>query len=108
MISPAENTLGGTVKLAVVADVIVTNLLLSVATNVYAVVWALIAIDATGVVRVLLVRVCVPAKVAKSPSVSAVLNCAVVPDTVLEPRAIVLLLKVNVPAAVAALSTPDV
>jgi hypothetical protein len=63
---------------------------------------------ATGVVRVLLVRVSEPAKVAKSLSVRAVLNCAVVPDTVFEPRAITLLDKVAVPAAVRALSTPEV
>lgn len=51
-----------------------------------------------GAVRVLFVRVSVPASVAKSPSVLAELNCAVVPDTVLEPRAMVLLVRVSAPA----------
>jgi hypothetical protein len=50
----------------------------------------------------------IPSQLAKSLSVSAVLNSAVVPVTVLVPSEIDLLLKVNVPAAVAAESTPVV
>ena len=41
------------------------------------------------------VRVSVPARVARSASVTAVLNCAIVPDTVFEPRATVLFVKVT-------------
>jgi hypothetical protein len=55
-----------------------------------------------GEVRVLLVRVSVPAIVAKSLSVSAVLNWAVVPVTVLDARLIVLLVRVEVDADVSA------
>lgn len=47
-----------------------------------------------GLVNVLFVRVSVPARDAKSASVTAVLNCARVPDTVFEPRAIVLFVRV--------------
>ena len=49
---------------------------------------------------VLLVSVSVPANVANEPSDNAVLNCEVVPDTVLEPNAIVLLVKVCDPVSV--------
>ena len=49
---------------------------------------------------VLLVSVSVPANVANEPSDNAVLNCEVVPDTVLLPNAIVLLVKVCDPVSV--------
>ncbi len=49
-----------------------------------------IGVVSVGLVSVLFVRVSVPAKVAKSASVTAVLNCAIVPLTVLLPSAIVL------------------
>ena len=55
--------------------------------------------EITGVVKVLFVRVSVPARVAKSASVTAVLNCAKVPDTVFEPSAIVLFVNVSEPAS---------
>ena len=42
----------------------------------------------------LFVRVSAPARVVKSQSINAVLNCAVVPLTVLEPRLIVLFVSV--------------
>ena len=45
---------------------------------------------------VLLVSVSVPAKEAKSASVTAVLNCAKVPLTVLDPKATVLFVRVSV------------
>ena len=48
---------------------------------------------------VLFVKVSEPASVAKSASVTAVLNCAIVPETVLLPIAIVLFVKVSVPAS---------
>ena len=54
---------------------------------------------------VLFVNASEPAKVAKLPSVNAVLNCAVVPVTVFEPRAILLFESVVVPEAV---TTEDV
>ena len=47
-----------------------------------------------GDVRVLFVSVSVPAKDTKSASVTAVLNCAKVPLTVLDPKAIVLFVNV--------------
>ena len=49
----------------------------------------------TGAVRLLLVKVSEPAKVVNDPSVNAVLNWAVVPDIVLDPRARVLFVKVT-------------
>ena len=49
-----------------------------------------------GLVKVLFVSVSVPANVAKEPSVNALLNCAVVPETVFDPNAIVLLVNVSV------------
>jgi hypothetical protein len=52
----------------------------------------------TGDVKVLLVSVSVPAIETKSASVTAVLNCAKVPDTVLLPRAMVLFVSVSVVA----------
>ena len=51
-----------------------------------------------GLVKVLFVKVSEPASVARSASVTAVLNCAIVPDTVFEPRATVLFVKVSEPA----------
>ena len=51
-----------------------------------------------GDVSVLLVSVSVPANVAKSPSLNAVLNCAVVPVNVLLVRLMVLLVNVSEPA----------
>jgi len=56
---------------------------------------------ATGLVKVLFVRVSVPASVAKSLSVNAVLNSAVVPVIVLTLNAIDLLVKVWLPLSVA-------
>ena len=50
----------------------------------------------TGEVKVLFVRVSVPASDAKSASVTAVLNCASVPDTVFEPSEIDLFVSVSV------------
>ena len=47
-----------------------------------------------GLVIVLFVSVSVPANVANEPSDKALLNCAVVPDIVFEPNAIVLFVKV--------------
>ena len=49
-----------------------------------------------GEVRVLFVSVSDPASVANDPSDSAELNCAVVPDTVFEPSAMVLFVSVSV------------
>ena len=54
-----------------------------------------------GAVIVLFVSVSEPARVAKSLSERAVLNCAVVPDSVLLERLIVLLVSVSEPARVA-------
>jgi len=51
-----------------------------------------------GLVKVLFVSVSVPARETKSASVTAVLNCANVPDTVLLPRAMVLFVSVSVVA----------
>ena len=48
-----------------------------------------------GAVRLLFVKVSEPASVANEPSVNAVLNSAVVPDIVLEPRANVLFVNVT-------------
>ena len=45
------------------------------------------------------VSVSVPAKDAKSASVTAVLNCAKVPETVFEPKATVLFVNVSEPAS---------
>jgi hypothetical protein len=59
-----------------------------------------------GEVRVFPVSVSVPAIVAKLLSDNAVLNCAVVPVTVLDARLTVLLVKVEVDAEVTAASTP--
>jgi len=59
-----------------------------------------------GDVRVLLVRVSVPANVAKSASVTAVLNCAIVPVKVLLPRAMDLLVSVCAEAIPATVSEP--
>ena len=57
----------------------------------------LVLIDAIiGVVKVLLIKVSVPASVAKSPSVRAVLNSAIVPVRVLLARSMDLLVKVSV------------
>ena len=64
-----------------------------------------VAVVIAGEVSVLFVSVSVPAKVANEPSVNAVLNCAVVPETVLLPRANVLFVSVLVLSAVIA---PDV
>jgi hypothetical protein len=50
--------------------------------------------EIVGEVKVLLVNVSVPSRVAKSLSVRAVLNCAVVPETVLLLRETVLLVRV--------------
>ena len=47
-----------------------------------------------AVVKVLFVSVSVPSSVANDPSDNAELNCAVVPDTVFEPNAIVLFVSV--------------
>jgi len=55
----------------------------------------------TGAVNVLLVRVSVPVNVAKSSSLSAVLNCALVPVNVLLVKFTVLLVRVSAPARVA-------
>ena len=49
-----------------------------------------------GDVKVLFVKVSVPASVANDPSCNALLNSAVVPVTVLSPKSIVLLVKVCV------------
>lgn len=54
------------------------------------------AFSMLGAVSVLLVNVSVPAKVAKSQSVNAALNCAVVQVSVLESREIVLFVRVAV------------
>lgn len=54
-----------------------------------------------GAVRVLFVSVSAHAIVAKSQSVRAELNCAVVHDTVFEPSEIVLFVRVSNPAKVA-------
>jgi hypothetical protein len=59
-----------------------------------------------GEVRVFPVSVSVPAIVAKLLSDNAVLNCAVVPVTVLDARLTVLLVRVEVDAEVIAASTP--
>ncbi len=52
------------------------------------------------------VPVAVPPPVAKSASVQAVLNCAIVPLTVLEPRAIVLFVRVSVEEIVGTATVP--
>ena len=46
-----------------------------------------------GLVKVLFVKVSEPARDARSASVTAVLNCARVPETVFEPKATVLFVK---------------
>ena len=56
----------------------------------------LVIVSISGPVKVLFVNVSVPANVAKSLSVNALLNCAVVPETVFDPNAIVLLVNVSV------------
>ena len=50
--------------------------------------------------KVLFVKVSVPVVVARVASVTAVLNWAIVPETVLDPRAIVLFVNVTVLLAV--------
>jgi len=97
----AYGTLAFVGMLNVLADplFIVTIAAASVATVVYVEeVTAFTEYEITGAVNVLFVKVSVPAKVAKSASERAVLNSAIVPDSVLDVRFTVLFVKVSVVA----------
>ena len=70
------------------------------------IVWP-VAIPTVIFPSVLLVSVSVPASVAKSAPVSAVLNSASVPVMLFDPKAIVLLVRVSVPASVASVPVTE-